>query len=492
MLKEESMSKYDYDIAVVGGGSAGLTVASGSARAGAKTLLIEKEGRLGGDCLYYGCVPSKTLIHTARVAHRIRNSEKYGLPEITLPSVDYKKVTERIQSVIKIIQKHDSVERFCGLGVRVEFGDIEFIDEHSIRLNGKSYTAAKWVIATGSSPAIPPIEGLEKTDYLTNKDVFSMEELPSSIIILGGGPIGIELAQAFCRLGSRVSVVERLNTILSFDDEDMTGILLDTLRREGIEVYLGSTVMSTRNAGKEKEVIFKSASGVKKLKAHALLVATGRKANMSGMGLENIGVKIGKKGLTLDSRLRTTQKHIYGAGDVTGTYQFTHAAGYEGGVVVSNAIFHVPRKIDYTFLPWVTFTDPELANIGMNEKSAKKAGIAYTKRVEEFGHNDRSLAEGEMTGRIKMLLNEKEKPIGIQIVGPKAGELLNEWVAVLNGNMKLSKVASSVHPYPTLGEINKGIAGAYIAEKIFSDTIKKGLKLFFHFKGRACTLGSEK
>jgi pyruvate/2-oxoglutarate dehydrogenase complex dihydrolipoamide dehydrogenase (E3) component len=486
------MPKYDYDIAIIGGGAAGLTVTAGSAQAGAKTLLVEKEGRLGGDCLYYGCVPSKTLIKTAHVAHIIKNSKKYGLPEIMIPSVDYTKVTERIQSVISIIQKHDSEERFCSLGAKVEFGDAEFIDEHSIRLNGKIYSSNKWVIATGSSPAIPPIEGIDTTTYLTNKEVFSMKRLPGSLIILGGGPIGIELAQAFSRLGSKVSVVERLSTILSFDDEDMSSIIKGILEIEGVDFYLDSSVVRVSENKNVREVVFRNGDDTKTLKAEALIVATGRQANLSGIGLATIGIEFERRGLKLDARLRTTQKHIYGAGDVTGTYQFTHAAGYEGGIVVSNAIFHLPRRINYTYLPWVTYTDPELANIGMNEKTAREAGIRYTVWSEDFRSNDRSIAEGETVGKIKMLLNEKEKPIGIQILGPQAGELLNEWVAVLNGNVKLSSLASSIHPYPTLGEINKRVTGAYLAPKIFSEKVKKGLKFFFHFKGRACSLPNSK
>ena len=215
-------------------------------------------------------------------------------------------------------------------------------------------------------------------------------------------------------------------------------------------------------------------------------MALGRKPNIDGLGLEHIGVELNKKGVKVDNRLRTNIKHIYAAGDVTGAYQFTHAAGYEGGIVISNAIFHLPRKVDYTFLPWCTYTDPELASIGMNEKAAKAAGIEYSVWTEAFKDNDRSLAEGEKIGKIKMILDKDEKPLGVQILGPRAGELLNEWVAVLNGKVKLSLLASAVHPYPTLGEINKRVAGAYFSPKIFSDKVKKGVKLFFNLKGRAC------
>ncbi len=480
------MAKYDYDIGIIGGGAAGLTVAAGAAQAGAKALIVEKETTLGGDCLHYGCVPSKTLIRTAQVYHLMRNASRFGLGKCALQYPDFREIAARIRSVIDIIQKHDSEERFCSLGVQVEFGRATFADDHSVSLNGRLYSARSWVIATGSSAAIPPIQGLKETPYITNKEVFSLEKLPESMVIIGGGPIGIELAQAFVRLGTKVTVVEFLEQILNADDSDMTAAVMDVLKAEGVEFYLGSAVQSTRDLGDEREVTFKKGDEIRSVRAQTILVATGRRVNLDGLGLEDNGVAFDKRGLTLDEKLRTTRNHIYGAGDVTGVYQFTHAAGYEGGIVLSNSIFRFPRKVSYTYLPWVTYTDPELACIGMNEKSAKAKGIKYTLWSEAFENNDRSLAEGEMTGKIKMLLDEKEKPIGVQILGPRAGDLLCEWVAVMNGNVRLSTLAAATHPYPTLGEINKRVAGNFIATKIFSDRVKKTLKLFFSLKGRAC------
>ena len=379
------------------------------------------------------------------------------------------------------------MERFCSLGARVEFGQAEFIDEHSIRLHGKIYSAKTWAIATGSSPAIPPFEGIDSVSYLTNKDIFYLDNLPVSMIILGGGPIALEMAQAFNRLGTRITVIQRSGQILSREDKDLADTVMETLSQEGVSFDLGSAIISVAEKNGSKAVTFKNNQGeTKTLAADALLVAMGRAPNVDGLGLENIGIAHDQKGIEVDRRLRTNHKHIYAAGDITGKYQFTHAAGYEGGIVVSNAIFHLPRKTDYTFLPWCTYTSPELASIGLNEKGASAAGIKYSVWTEEFKDNDRSLAEGEETGRIKMLLDEKEKPIGIQILGPHGGDLLSEWVAVLNGKVKLSTLAGAIHPYPTLGEINKKVAGSFLAGKIFSDTVKKGLKLFFNLKGRAC------
>jgi len=486
------MANYDYDIGIIGGGAAGLTVASGAAQLGAKTLLIEKEKVLGGDCLHYGCVPSKTLIKTAHVYHLMKNGPKFGLPEIELPPVDFSAVSNRIQSVIGVIQKHDSVERFCKLGVRVEFGNPEFNDEHAINLGGRSISARTWVIATGSSAAVPPVTGLDQTPYLTNRDIFRLQKLPGSMIILGAGPIAIEMAQAFCRLGTKVTLIQRSGQILSKEDQDLADIVQQVLAAEGINFEMNTAIVRVKDLGSEREVVVKKQSGeTLSLKAESILVAMGRAPNIAGLGLEKIGVPFDHKGIKVNNYLKTSHKHIYAAGDVIGGYQFTHVAGYEGGVVLSNAIFHLPKKANYTHVPWCTYTHPELAGIGMNEKSAKAAGIDYSVWSEEFNDNDRGLSEGESVGRIKLLLDSKEKPLGIQILGPHAGELLSEWVAIMNGNVGLSKIASAIHPYPTLSEINKKVVGSVFSQKIFSDRVRKGLKFFFNFKGRACTCGQD-
>jgi len=481
------MADYDYDIGVIGGGAAGLTVTSGAAQLGAKTLLVEKEKELGGDCLHFGCVPSKTLIKTAHVYHMMKHAERYGLPAVQAPPIDFKNVSHRIKSVIEVIQKHDSAERFCRLGAKVEFGMPVFTDEYSVQLNGKTVSAKTWVIATGSSPFIPPVKGLDKTGYITNKEIFYLDRLPRSMVIMGGGPIGSEMGQAFNRLGTKVYIVDRGDQVLGKEDKDMADTVKKVMESEGVEFYLNASIEAARDLGREKEVVITDKDGTSvTLKAETIMVAAGRAPNINQMGLDDIGVKVNRFGINVDKRLRTNHKHIYAAGDVNGGYLFTHAAGYEGGIVVSNAVFRFPRNTDYTYLPWCTYTDPELASIGMNEKTAKSKGIEYSIIVEEFKNNDRSLAEGEKNGKIKMLLDEKEKPIGIQIVGPHAGDLISEWVAVLNGKVKLSTLAAAVHPYPTISEINKKIAGTFFAPKIFSKKIKKGLKFFFNLKGRAC------
>jgi len=482
------MSTYDYDIAILGGGAAGLTVASGSAQLGAKTLLIERDDKLGGDCLHYGCVPSKTLIRTARAYHEMRHAERWGLPRPELPPVDFARVAERIRSVIAAIQEHDSVDRFCGLGAKIEFGEARFADEHSVTFGGRSVSARTWVLATGSSPDVPPIPGLAEAGFLTNKEIFSLKSLPVSMIVLGAGPIAVEMAQAFARLGTRVEVVQRSAQILSKEDPDMAALVMDAMAAEGVVFHLGAKVLEARRTSEGREVDFELGNGDRRtVRAEKILVAMGRRPNTGGLGLDGIGVAANRRGVEVDERLRTSHKHIFAAGDVTGRHQFTHAAGYEGGIVVSNAVFRLPRKADYTHLPWCTYTWPELASVGLNEKAARAKGLDVQIQTETFSANDRALAEGETDGLLKLVL-DRGRPVGVQIAGPHAGELIAEWVAVQNGGVKLTSLAGAVHPYPTLAEINKRAAGNLLAPKIFSERIKKTLKFFFSYKGNACVL----
>lgn len=480
------MAPFDFDIGILGAGSAGLTAASGAAKFGAKVLLIERE-KMGGDCLHYGCVPSKTLIHTANVRHAMLHAEAVGLPKMHLPPVDFRPVRDRILSVVNTIQHHDSPDRFCSLGVRVEFGEPVFSDEHTVRIGTTSFSARSWLIATGSSPSVPDIPGLTDVPYLTNREIFYLDELPASLAILGGGPIAIEMAQAFARLGTQVTVIQRSGQILTREDKDMADIVQTALEADGVVFHLNASISEVRKTTSGSAVIIhKPDFSTIEIPAEAVLVALGRTPNLDGLGLEQIGIERKGGGLVLDARLRTAHGHIYGAGDVTGAYQFTHAAGYEGGIAVTNAILRLPRKVNYTAMPWCTYTDPELASIGLNELRARESGIEYTVWQEAFSANDRAMAEGATSGMVKLLLDKAGKPIGIQIAGPHAGELLAPWIGIMSGGGKLSGLAGAVHPYPTLAEINRKLAGNVFAEKIFSDRVKSALKFFFHLRGRAC------
>ncbi|MEF2146250.1 MAG: FAD-dependent oxidoreductase [Desulfovibrionaceae bacterium] len=482
------MAKYDYDLCVIGGGAAGLTVASGAAQLGARTLLVEREPQLGGDCLHHGCVPSKTLIKTAKVRRLMQRAEEFGLPGVELGPVDFQKVRARIASVVQGIQEHDSVERFCSLGAQVEFGPARFLDAHILEVGDRRFSAARFVVATGSSPVLPPFPGMENVSALTNLDIFSLEKLPSSLLVLGAGPIACELGQAFARLGSSVTLLQRSGQILSREDADMAGIVEKALRAEGVDIRLGCAVGGVRTLPGGVAVEYDSGHGPQTAQAEQLLVALGRSPNVAGLDLENAGVEYDSKGITVDERMRTSQKHIYAAGDVTGKHQFTHAAGYEGGIVVTNAILRLPRKVDYTWLPWCTYTEPELAGIGRTEKECRAAGLKCSVLVEPFADNDRARAEGEIEGCIKLLLSDKGRPLGVQIAGPHAGDLAGEWIAALYGKIKLSSLAGAVHPYPTFAEINKRVAGKVFAEKIFSNRVRKILHFLFDYRGNACNV----
>jgi pyruvate/2-oxoglutarate dehydrogenase complex dihydrolipoamide dehydrogenase (E3) component len=488
------MAAYDYDIAIIGGGAGGLSVAAGAAQLGARTLLIEREAHLGGDCLFYGCVPSKTLIATAHARHLMANAERFGLPRVDLPPVDFALVRARIQSVIMGIRGHDSIERFCGLGAEVRFGAARFVNEHEAEIDegtgGKRVSAAKWVIATGSRAQIPAIPGLADTPHLTNHEVFSLDRLPERLVILGGGPIAVELAQAFQRLGSQVDVIQRSARILTRDDVDMAAEVQQALEAEGVRFHLGAALTGVQAVGGQKVVSFTLDGQARSVSGDALLVALGRTPNVEGLGLDAAGVDYSAKGINVDARLRTSRKHIYACGDVTGAWQFTHAAGYEAGVVVANAIFRLPRKADYTWMPWCTYTEPGLGGIGLNEAMAKRAGLKpgvdYRVVTERFADNDRARAEAENGGCVKLLLDSGGKPLGVQIVGAGAGDLLGEWAAVLAGKVSLTTLAGITHPYPTRAESAKAVAGRVIGEKLFSPTVKKALHYVFGLKGRAC------
>jgi len=451
---------------------------------------VEKAKVLGGDCLHFGCVPSKTLIRTAGVWSLARRAKEFGLPEIDLPPVSLAAVMARVRSVIDTIQEHDSPERFCKLGAAVRFGEPRFVDDHTVSVDGDRLTARAWIIATGSSPSLPPVEGIDDVPYWTNETVFSQTELPGHLLILGGGPIGVEMAQAFLRLGSAVTVIEFTDQLLGHEDPDIASILRSRLEAEGAKVLTGTKVLKAATAG--SSVLLRAAPSKGEgepwtVEGDVLLVAAGRKANVEGLELSAAGVAFSSRGVPADRRMRTNVPHIYSCGDVNGVFPFTHVAGYEAGIALSNAVLRLPRKSDYTKVPWCTYTDPEVASIGLNEKRAKAAGVEFRTLEAPFREVDRALAEGETGGKIKVLVTPSGRILGCQIAGHHAGELIHEWVAAINGGVKLSTMAGAIHAYPTLAEISKKAAGTYYSEKLFSDRTKKILRFLFDLKGRACT-----
>lgn len=488
------MPKYDYDLVAIGGGAGGLTASTFAGQSAAKTLLIEKEEKLGGDCLHYGCVPSKSLIKSAYAYNVVKNAQKYGLPQAAIPPVDFKNVSSRIQSIIGTIQKHDEPEYLQDTyNVETKFGEAKFIDDHTIDLNGERISSRYFVIATGSSAFVPPVDGIKETPYITNVDIFSLEKLPERLLIMGGGPIGLEMAQSFQRLGSKVTVLEALDKFLPKEDPDVAEFIKKRLDEEGVEIMLSTAAVLVEHESDEFLVTVENkSSGFKQvIKGDQLLVSAGRQANINNLDLEKAGVEYERQGIKVNEKMQTSTKHIYAVGDCCGGYQFTHVASYEAVVAVTNAILKgfdfirelFPSKADYTKTPWVTYLDPEIASIGYNEQRAKEAGIDYVKHVERINHNDRALAEGENEGFIKILMNKRGKVIGVQIIAYHAGDLIAEWIPVLNGNLNLSSVYDSIHPYPTMGEINKNASVNYLVSTIPPWT-KKLTKLLFGYQGK--------
>lgn len=482
------MAVYDYDLGILGGGAAGLTAAAGAARFGAKTLLVEKAGKLGGDCLHYGCVPSKTLLRTAEVWSLARRSREFGLPALELPPVRLAEVMGRVRSVIDTIQEHDSPERFRRLGAEVRFGEPRFADDRTVLLGGERLTARAWILATGSAPSLPPVPGLDSVPYWTNETVFSQSELPGRLVVLGGGPVGVEMAQAFRRLGSDVTLVEYAGQLLPAEDPDISGVVRGRLEAEGVTVLTGTKAVKAAAAGRSVELLLAPANGEgtpRTVRGDALLVAAGRRPNVEGLGLAAAGVAFTPKGVPADARMRTNVPHIYACGDINGVFPFTHVAGYEAGIALSNAVLRLPRKADYAKVPWCTYTDPEAASVGLNEKRAKEAGVEYRVLSAPFRENDRALASGEPEGLIKVLIRPSGALLGCQIAGHNAGELIHEWVAAINGGVKLSTLAGAIHAYPTLAEIAKKAAGSFYSEKLFGERTRKVLRLLFGLRGTA-------
>jgi pyruvate/2-oxoglutarate dehydrogenase complex dihydrolipoamide dehydrogenase (E3) component len=447
-----------YDIAIIGAGSGGLSVAAAAAQFGQKVILFEK-GKMGGDCLNYGCIPSKALIAAAKQAHTFRTAGKYGISALE-PKVDFKKVHKYVQSVIAAIAPNDSVERFEKLGVKVVLSEAKFLDAKTVETKEGIFSAKRFVIATGSRAAVPAIPGLAGVPYFTNETIFENTRLPGHLIIIGGGAIGAELAQAYRRLGSNVTVIEALEP-LNKDDSELTAIVLDSLRDDGVRILARTTI---NGISKSKAGIVIETEGEGKITGSHLLVATGRAANVDGLNLEAAGVAYTAKGVTVDKGLRSSQRHIYAIGDVAGGLQFTHVANYHAGLVIRNALFRLPVKNRRDIIPHVTFTDPELAQVGLTEAEAVKQFGSSVRVVHwPFHDNDRAQAEGKTSGLIKAVTGKRGKILGVGIVGGGADEIIQPWVLAMTEGLKIRSIAGMVAPYPTLGEINRRVAVNYFS-----------------------------
>ena len=461
-----------YDLAIIGAGSGGLSVAAAAAQFGQKVILFEK-GRMGGDCLNYGCVPSKALIAAAKQAHVFRTSGPYGISAAE-PKVDFKKVHAHIKKVIAAIEPNDSAARFENLGVKVVLSAAKFRDAKTLEAGDVIFSAKRFVIATGSRPAVPPIPGLDTVPYFTNETIFENTVLPKHLIIIGGGAIGMELAQAHRRLGSQVAVIEAFAP-LAKDDPELTAIVLESLRRDGVNI-LSQTAIKKISKSKSGIVIETARHG--KISGSHLLVATGRAANVEGLNLEAAGVVYTAKGVTVDKGLRSSQKHIYAIGDVAGGLQFTHVANYHAGLVIRNALFRLPVKDRTDIIPHVTFTDPELAQVGLTEVEARKEYGASMKVVRwPFHNNDRAQAEGKTAGLIKAVIGKRGRILGVGIVGANAGELIQPWILAMAEGLKIRAIAGMVAPYPTLGEINRRVAVNYFSGLASNPWVRRVIRL---------------
>jgi len=453
------------DICVIGAGSAGLSVAAGAAQLGAKTVLIER-GKMGGDCLNYGCVPSKALLAAGKAAILGRAAAEMGV-RYPAPLIDFRKVHDHVQEVIAGIAPTDSVERFEGLGVRVIKGAAQFTGPQEVEVRGERIAARRFVVATGSRPLVPPIPGLEKVPYLTNESVFELTELPRHLIVIGGGPIGCELGQAFRHLGAEVSIVE-MATIMPKDDPELVAVVRTRLRADGIALHEQSKVTAVEPRPVGLAVRVEQDGKTRDIEGTALLLAVGRRANVEGLDLEAAGVAYTPRGVTVDARLRSSNKKIYAAGDIAGGLQFTHMAGHHAGVVLKNALFRLPGKVETEAVPWVTYTAPELAQAGKTEAVARESHKDIRVLRWPFAENDRARTERSLDGLVKVIATPRGRVLGASIVGAQAGELIQPWVLAIAQGIKLGALAQMIAPYPTLGEASKRAAGAFFTPSLFS------------------------
>jgi len=471
-------SHLNVDICVIGAGSGGLSVAAGASQMGAATALIEK-GRMGGDCLNYGCVPSKALLAAGHAAEAVRRAPDFGVGAGT-PVIDDAGVYGHVRNTIAAIAPNDSVERFEGLGVTVIQAAGRFTAPREVEAGGTRITARRVVVATGSSAFVPPIPGLEAVPFLTNESIFDLEAVPRHLIVIGGGPIGIEMAQAHRHLGADVTVLEMF-AIMPKDDPELVDVVRTRLKREGIDIREGAQINRVEKTGDGVRVVLTTDDGEAAVEGSHMLVATGRRANVDGLDLEKAGIAYSPKGIEVDARLRTTNKKVYAIGDVAGSYQFTHMAAYHAGIVIRNALFRLPAKADTRAVPWVTYTAPELAQVGLTEDMARQQAGDIRVLRWPFAENDRAQAERETDGMIKVVTTAKGRILGAGIVGARAGELIHPWVLAVQQKMKIGAMANMIAPYPTLGEVGKRAAGSFYTASLFSERTRKIVRFLSKF-----------
>jgi pyruvate/2-oxoglutarate dehydrogenase complex dihydrolipoamide dehydrogenase (E3) component len=466
------------DICVIGAGSGGLSVAAAAAAFGVPVVLIEK-GKMGGDCLNYGCVPSKALIAAAKRAELARRTAPFGVATLR-PNVDFGKVHDHVHNVIAAIAPNDSKERFTGLGVRVIEGAARFKDRKVVTVGDIEIKARRFVVATGSSPAIPPIPGLVQTPHLTNETVFDLKQCPAHLVVIGAGPIGLELAQAFRRLGAEVTVPEAARP-LAKDDPECAAIVLDQLAREGVGIRTGIEIKRVEYAPPKVRVIAAGGGTEEAIEGTHLLVAAGRHANVAGLDLEAAGIKYERRGIIVDSGLTTSNRRVFAIGDAIGAAQFTHIANYHAGIVIRRALFRLRAKVNEDMIPWVTYSDPELAQVGLTEEAARKRHREIRVLRAPFHDNDRAQTERETRGHIKVITTRKGLIVGATIVGAHAGELITTWALAIGQRLKVRAIGELIVPYPTFAEVGKRAAISYFTPSLTRPLVRRIITVLRRF-----------
>jgi pyruvate/2-oxoglutarate dehydrogenase complex dihydrolipoamide dehydrogenase (E3) component len=476
MSRAKTCAPLTPDLCVIGAGAGGLAVAAGAVQMGASVVLVER-GAMGGDCLNVGCVPSKSLIAAGKLAHQWRQGDDFGIA-YQPPEIDFAAVGDSVERIIKRLAPNDSIERFERLGVKVLQAEAKFVDPDTVRAGAIDIRARRFVIATGSAPAIPPIPGLDTVPYFTNETIFANRARPDHLIVIGGGAIGIELAQAYRRLGAEVTVIDA-RPLLWREDPELVAILTERLRAEGIKLRPSAAIAAIERTGDGIAVALVNGE---RLPASHLLVATGRQPNIVELDLAAGGIAATRHGVTVDARLRTTNRRVYAIGDVIGAPQFTHVALYHAGIVIRNLLFRLPARADYRALPWVTYSDPELAAIGMTEPTARDAyGDAIRVLRWDFAENDRAQTERDTIGRVKVVTTAKGRILGAAILGAGAGDQIAVWALALAQRLKIGAVANLVVPYPTRSEAGKRAAGSFYTPTLFSPRTRRLVRLLARF-----------
>lgn len=467
------------DICVIGAGSGGLSLAAGAVQMGAKVVLIEK-GKMGGDCLNTGCVPSKALLAAGHAAQNARRASKFGVSTGSV-EVDFGRAIDYVHSVIAGIAPHDSVERFEELGCSVIQAEARFTNPGELVAGDRTIKAKRFVVATGSRAAVPPIPGLESVRHFTNETIFENRTRPSHLIIIGGGPIGMEMAQAHQQLGAKVTLIE-MGTILPKDDPDLVEVIRNRIKTDGISLYEGAKTKEVLDVNDQISVVIEHQGVEITLEGSHLLLATGRKPNIESLNLKEAGIDYTERGISVDARLRTSNRKVFAIGDVTGGLQFTHMAGYDAGIVIRNALFRLPAKVDHSAVPWVTYTTPELAQVGLTETAAReKFGDDIRVVTWDYAENDRARAEADTEGFIKVVTKPNGRILGAAIVGRQAGELIGLWSLAISKKMKIGAIASMIAPYPTLGELSKRAAGTWYTPSLFDEKTRKLVRFLLKF-----------